>query len=130
MYEPYVRKKILYDCLQLLSTIIRPAFSGNCNTLINEIDFKYANQVLEKRTNKGISLKDFFNQNEVELLEHYHSLRTKSQEGALIKGYWKPLDNFDGSAPGSQEGSALCFDNNKLYLFGGFSRDVYQDMRV
>lgn len=35
-----------------------------------------------------------------------------------------------GSMPDSREGTSACIIDNSLYLFGGFSRDIYNDMRV
>lgn len=90
-----------------MDIFIRPVFSGNVIPVINELDFKYANFVLDRRVNKGIQLSDEFDKNEVALLEEYEKLRIEIQEGPILKGYWKVIDGLTGSAPGSQEGSAM-----------------------
>lgn len=35
-----------------------------------------------------------------------------------------------GSIPHSREGGAACIVDNTLYVFGGFSRDLFGDMRA
>ena len=40
-------------------------------------------------------------------------------------------NNFtQGSTPHSREGATACLINGKIYMFGGFARDVYSDLRV
>lgn len=47
----------------------------------------------------------------------------------LLHGFWDcPVDD-KGSIPDSREGAAIASIENTIYLFGGFSREIYNDTR-
>lgn len=47
----------------------------------------------------------------------------------MLYGLWNVL-NTNGSMPDSREGSTAAMIGNNLYIFGGFSRDIFNDMRI
>ena len=47
----------------------------------------------------------------------------------MFYGIWS-LIKHSGSIPDSREGAAACIIGNNFYLFGGFSRDLFNDMRI
>ena len=47
----------------------------------------------------------------------------------IIKGFWNTDFDACGSLPPSWEGAKIWIYQDKLYLFGGFSRTVYNDIR-
>jgi hypothetical protein len=47
----------------------------------------------------------------------------------MIYGLWDIMYP-SGSMPDSREGSATIMYENNLYIFGGFSRDIFNDLRV
>lgn len=130
MHDKYDRKKLLHHLLRLVRACHSPIFSGAVDPMVNLLDFRYANDVLDKRTKKGICLDGYFNRAEINLLDQFDVARIKKSEKAILSGGWKVIEGFSGSTPPSMEGTAICFTKNSLYLFGGFSRDVYDDMRI
>jgi hypothetical protein len=91
---------------------------------------KFANEVIDRQTKKGIRFEYSFSQPEVELLTEFLKLRTREHENQIKKGLWQIIENVSGSIPSSMEGATLCYCSNKLYLFGGFSRDVYDELKI
>ena len=80
--------------------------------------------------NKGIDYKQDFDDEENELINEYEKLRNRQARKEIVQGFWKTLDSILGSAPSSKEGTTIIYDNSKLYLFGGFAREVYNDMKI
>ena len=130
MHGPFEKKKLLFDWKSILKLFISPVFSGWINPFINQLDFKYVNFLLDRKLNKGIEYKNDFDDEENELIWDYEKLRYRQQRKEIVQGYWRTLDSLLGSAPSSKEGTVIVYDNNKLYLFGGFAREVYNDMKI
>lgn len=130
MHDPIDRKRLLYDCRRLLRSFTNPVFTGAVDPLVNRIDILYADEALDRRTKKGITLDQEFTPAEIELLSQYDEIRNRINDKKIFKGFWKILDSITGSTPPTMEGATLCYSNNALYLFGGFSRDVYDEMRI
>jgi hypothetical protein len=82
-----------------------------------------------KRTNKGIELEGQFNDLEIKLIEHFEGIRARQMDKKIMKGFWNTLA-ISGSSPPTMEGATLCCLNDKLYLYGGLSTDVYSDLRI
>ncbi len=47
----------------------------------------------------------------------------------MIYGKWSIVQQT-GSIPDSREGAAACVIDSSLYIFGGFSRDLFADLRI
>lgn len=47
----------------------------------------------------------------------------------MLYGQWS-IQTHQGAIPDSREGATACMIDNYLYLFGGFSRDLFKDVRV
>jgi N-acetylneuraminic acid mutarotase len=47
----------------------------------------------------------------------------------MIYGQWTVL-NQQGSLPHAREGASSVIVDNNLYVYGGFSRDLFGDFRV
>jgi N-acetylneuraminic acid mutarotase len=47
----------------------------------------------------------------------------------MMYGIWSSLDP-SGSIPNSREGSTMGVIDNNLYIFGGFSSDIFSDLKV
>ena len=45
----------------------------------------------------------------------------------MLYGIWE-IANLQGSVPNTREGATACLIDQKLYLFGGFGRDIFNDM--
>ena len=48
----------------------------------------------------------------------------------LFHGFWDCATDDKGSIPDSREGAAIAMVDNTIYLFGGFSREIYNDTRL
>ncbi len=70
-----------------------------------------------------------FSKDEKILIEELRACKQKMDDKTMIYGLWSCID-ATGSQPDSREGATTCTINNSLYLFGGFSRDIFNDMRV
>jgi len=69
------------------------------------------------------------NQVESELFEELKLSRDELKEKKMIYGLWQVM-NQQGSLPHSREGGSASIIGSTLYLFGGFSRDVFGDFRT
>ena len=49
---------------------------------------------------------------------------------SILHGFWDTLSDCSGIHPDTREGSGMAILRNKLYIFGGFARELYCDMRV
>lgn len=48
----------------------------------------------------------------------------------MLYGLWEVAQHNTGSMPDAREGAAACVLGNNFYMFGGFSRGIFNDMRV
>ena len=61
-----------------------------------------------------------------ELRKNLASLRNKR----IYHGYWDTISETSGCLPESRKGATMNVMNNEIYVFGGFSRDTYNDLKV
>ena len=110
-------------------------FSGAVNTLINKLDpAKVANEgEKEVEFKKKIKIekkrKSDLNAVESDLLEELRLCKESLESKKMVYGLWS-VNNQNGSIPHSREGATACIIDNTLYLFGGFSRDLFGDFRT
>lgn len=48
----------------------------------------------------------------------------------LLHGYWDSVTEAKGALPDSREGTAMAMVDQTIYVFGGFSREIYNDTRA
>ena len=48
----------------------------------------------------------------------------------LLHGYWDCVTEAKGALPDSREGTAMAMVDSTIYVFGGFSREIYNDTRA
>ena len=61
------------------------------------------------------------------------SLRTLSDSlysNKLMYGFWDTVGECTGTHPDAREGHGMAIVNNQLYVFGGFARNLFNDMKV
>ena len=63
-------------------------------------------------------------------MKEFWSLTEMLLDRSLLHGYWDSITNTSGSLPDSREGSAMTMIGKNIYLFGGFSREIYNDTRI
>ena len=62
-------------------------------------------------------------------MDELKECRDKLEKKEMMYGLWNILST-SGSIPQSREGGTCCVIDSNLYVFGGFSRDIYNDIRV
>ena len=48
----------------------------------------------------------------------------------LLHGYWDSVTDVRGALPDAREGSTMAMVGETVYVFGGFSRIIYNDTRA
>lgn len=48
----------------------------------------------------------------------------------MYHGYWDMLIEERGTLPEARKGATMNQVNGELYVYGGFSRDTYSDLKV
>lgn len=56
-------------------------------------------------------------------------LKHKLDKKEILTGLWN-IVKTSGSIPDSREGTTVGMVDNKIYVFGGFSRDIYKDIKI
>ena len=110
---------------KILIRAVRPVYSGSLDHRINMLDAKKVLPIL--------SLENF-NQNKLSEQDLNLMIELKTMTEGLLQrsifhGYWDCITDDKGSIPDSREGSAMAMVDNTIYLFGGFSREIYNDTR-
>eukprot|EP00347_Sterkiella_histriomuscorum_P022130 403331578 len=118
---------------RLMKAVI-PVFSGAIDTLINKLDLKKLKDNANPysylyKINPQIKDQSSLNEIEQSLVEQLKTCRSSLEDQDMLYGQWSILTQ-QGSIPDSREGSTACMIDNNLYLFGGFSRDLFRDVRV
>lgn len=95
-------------------------YSGSVEHKVNTLDL---NKVKEKLQNKSL-----IGDNEMEVIEEMLALKQALDSNSLMTGLWEGGYAL-GSLPHSREGSAGCLIGEDLFIFGGYSRDLFGDLR-
>lgn len=93
------------------------------------LDLNHVNDLIDTKFKLGLMNVEKYTDQEVSLLQEYQELRKITNKNLMIKGFWQTIDLFHGSQPSSCEGAKLIAHSGRLYLYGGFSRDAYGEMR-
>jgi len=102
---------------------IKPVFSGDVDPLINQLDYQKIRARLSSQHGRA-SLND----REVILTEEFLAKRRELDRKMLLTGLWGSVSAL-GSTPDSREGSAGCLVGDDFCMFGGFSREIFGDLR-
>lgn len=62
-------------------------------------------------------------------MEELKECKEKLEKKEMIYGLWNILQT-NGSIPQSREGGTCGLVDSHLYVFGGFSRGIFNDVRV
>ena len=66
----------------------------------------------------------------IELLNELKVKFDELEKRQIFHGYWDCITDVKGCIPESRKGSSMNLVSNEVYVFGGFSRDTYNDMKV
>ena len=58
------------------------------------------------------------------------TLENKLFNKKLIHGFWNNLQEVKGVSPDAREGATITKIKSNLYVFGGFSRELFNDLKV
>ena len=62
----------------------------------------------------------------IEMKENFDALMQKR----IFHGYWESINENRGCLPDSRKGATMNLIGNRLYVFGGLSRDTYNDIKI
>ena len=65
-----------------------------------------------------------------EIIDELRTMMTKLRNRRIQHGYWDAINETSGCLPESRKGATMNMINNEIYIFGGFSRDTYNDLKV
>jgi N-acetylneuraminic acid mutarotase len=71
-----------------------------------------------------------FSQQQMKLMKELQTMEESLYNRSLLHGYWDTMFNTTGIHPDTREGCGMAIVRNNLYIFGGFARELYNDMRV
>ena len=108
------------DAYKQIKKATKTVFSGTVDPLVNILDYS--------RVKSKLSRNALCNQNEMDIIEELVKLRKSLDNRALMVGMWDNIDTV-GSTPDSREGASACLMGNKIFVFGGFSRLLFKDIR-
>ena len=111
---------------KILVRAIRPIFSGSLDHRINMLDAKKVLPVLGLENLNLSSLTE-------EDLRLMMDLKTTTDillARKLLHGYWDCITDAKGCLPDAREGTTMAMVGETVYVFGGFSRDIYNDTRM
>eukprot|EP00347_Sterkiella_histriomuscorum_P014797 403359488 len=140
--------KVAFSILMKQGNVL---FSGSVNTLINRLDYQKVmngqrqkqklqkvQHLINQPSHKSLASNSTYNNNqhhhefnelEQRLSEELKYCREKVENREMIQGIWSTLPSF-AQCPESREGASLCQVDDKLYLYGGFSRELFGHMRT
>lgn len=108
------------DAYKQIKKATKTVFSGTVDPLVNLLDYG--------RVKSKLSRNALCNQNEIDIIEELVRLRKSLDARALMMGMWDTIDTV-GSTPDSREGASACLMGDKIFVFGGFSRLLFKDIR-
>merc|ERR1712176_501155 len=63
------------------------------------------------------------------VLEHKKQYGMLSEK-QIFHGYWDCITDVRGCLPEARKGATMNMLNSQIYIFGGFSRDTFSDLKV
>ena len=75
-------------------------------------------------------LKKVLQQGGQDIVEELRTMLTHLRNRRIYHGYWDTINETSGCLPESRKGASMNMINNEIYIFGGFSRDTYNDLKV
>lgn len=65
-----------------------------------------------------------------ELVTELREMLTMLRKKKLDHGYWDLIKDTSGCLPESRKGASMNLVANEIYVFGGFSRETFNDLKV
>ena len=104
----------------------KPTFSGSVDHRINLLDPKKCQVLLNltKEHLQAVMSKGF------ELVDEFRLTLTLLRNKRIYHGYWDAVGETIGCIPESRKGASMNLCKNEIYVFGGFSSDTFNDLKV
>ena len=64
------------------------------------------------------------------MIEEFKAQMDQLKDKKMYHGYWDCIHDVKGCLPESRKGASMNLIGNEIYIFGGFSINTYQDMKV
>ena len=110
---------------KVLVRAMRPVYSGSLDHRINMLDAKKVLPILNLENFNHSKLSE----QDLNLMVELKTMTDELLQRKLFHGFWDCATDDKGSIPDSREGAAMAMVENTIYLFGGFSREIYNDTR-
>ncbi|CDW80498.1 kelch motif family protein [Stylonychia lemnae] len=123
------------DQLKLAYSILmkqaNPLFSGSVNTLINKLDLSKLNDQKKSKLNINQVSPDKKNFSDVELMlmDELRSCKDKLEKQEICQALWSILPHY-AQIPESREGVSIQIIRDNVYIYGGFSRELFGQIRI
>lgn len=95
-------------------------YSGNVTPEINCLDYAKLKRKLTARA--------VFTDNEMKTIEELLKVKKAHEQKQIVQAIWDGHD-LGGSRPHCREGAGGCMIGNTLYIFGGCSQSLFNDLR-
>lgn len=99
---------------------IKAVFTGDVDPMINQLD------IIKVRTK--INSGKITSEQELALTEQLIKMKSALDRKKINIAVWNQI-TLTGAQPHTREGAAGCLALNKLFVFGGFSQDLWNDLR-
>lgn len=107
---------------------MKPSYSGSLDHRINLLDLRRVAAVIDLDSKQ---LQQYnFSKQQMKLMKELQTMEENLYNRSLLHGYWDTMFNNTGIHPDTREGCGMAIVRHNLYIFGGFARELYNDMRV
>jgi hypothetical protein len=67
---------------------------------------------------------------QIAMMKELRQLTENLQSRRLLHGFWDAYSSCTGNIPDAREGACMAILNGNLYVFGGFSHSLLNDVKV
>lgn len=113
---------------KLLSRAIAPTYSGSVDHRINLLNKQKVFSILDMDPRQQREFR--FNSEQMNLMKDLRHLTENLYSRRLLYGFWDTISNSTGNIPDAREGACMAVHNGNLYVFGGFSHSLFNDIKV
>lgn len=112
---------------------LRVIFTGSVDPFVNTVNLKKVQEIREQQQKQGAkfgsqqSSINMIQKRDEGVVEEAIQLKDLLDKKCMLYGIWE-ISNLCGSVPNTREGASACLIDQKLYLFGGFGRDIFNDI--
>ena len=113
---------------KVLSRAVLPTYSGSVDHRVNLLNKQKVFAILDVDPKQQREFR--FSPEQVGLMKELRQLTQNLYNRRLLHGFWDALSNSTGNMPDAREGACMVAHNSNLYVFGGFSHSLFNDIKV